>query len=93
LPKAAPQTLSATSRGHKELSQQTKDKLSQLIMETGDQLVGNSVPVTLNGYTYHPQTQDILLFFTRETPSSALGGLYIFPNDPNVPNAPAPACP
>jgi len=64
-----------------------------VIMETGDQLVGNAVPVTLNGYTYHPQTQDILQFFTRETPSSALGGLYIFPNDPNVPNAPAPACP
>lgn len=63
-----------------------------VIMETGDQLVGNSVPVTLHGYTYHPQTQDILQYFTRETPSSALGGLYRFPDDPNVPNAPAPIC-
>jgi hypothetical protein len=64
-----------------------------VIMETGDQLVGNSVPVTLHGYTYHPQTQDILQYFTRETPSSALGGLYRFPDDPNVPNTPAPICP
>jgi hypothetical protein len=62
------------------------------IMETGDQLVGHSVPVALNGFTYHPQTQDILEWFTRETPSSALGGLYIFPRDPAVPNTPAPAC-
>jgi hypothetical protein len=63
------------------------------IMETGDQLVGNTVPVTINGFVYHPQTQDILQFFTRETPSKALGGLYIFPQDPNVPNVPAPPCP
>jgi hypothetical protein len=62
------------------------------IMETGDQLVGNTVPVTINGFTYHPQTQDILQYFTRETPSSALGGLYRFPDDPNVPNTPAPIC-
>ena len=47
------------------------------IMETGDQLVGNTVPVTINGFTYHPQTQDVLQWFTRETPSSALGGLSI----------------
>lgn len=24
------------------------------LMETGDQLVGNTVPVTINGFTYHP---------------------------------------
>jgi hypothetical protein len=63
------------------------------IMETGDQLVGNTVPVTINGFTYHPQTQDVLQWFTRETPSSALGGLYRFPDDPSVPNTPAPPCP
>lgn len=62
------------------------------LMETGDQLVGHSVLVPLNGYTYHPQTQDILQFFTRESPSSALGQAYIFPNDPTVPNVPAGAC-
>ena len=62
------------------------------IMETGDQLVGNTVPVTINGFTYHPQTQDVLQWFTREIPSSALGGLYRFPDDPVVPNTPAPAC-
>ncbi|HEY1906688.1 MAG TPA: hypothetical protein VGG91_11640 [Myxococcaceae bacterium] len=62
------------------------------IMETGDQLVGHSVPVALNGFIYHPQTQDILQWFIREVPSSALGGLYIFPNDPTVTNAPAPPC-
>ena len=62
------------------------------IMETGDQLVGHSVPVTLSGFTYHPPTQDILQWFTRESPSSALGNLYIFPNDPTVPNLPAPPC-
>jgi hypothetical protein len=48
-------------------------------METGDQLVRNSVPVTINGFTYHPQTQDVLQWFTREKLSSALGGLYRFP--------------
>jgi len=62
------------------------------IMETGDQLVGHSVPVTINGFTYHPQTQDILQWFTREVPSSALGGLYTFPGDPTVANVPAPVC-
>ncbi len=62
------------------------------IMETGDQLVGNTVPVTIGGFTYHPQTQDVLQWFTRETPSSALGGLYRFPDDPNVPKTPAPVC-
>ena len=62
------------------------------LLETGDQLVGHSVPVALNGFIYHPQTQNLLQWFTRETPSSALGGRYIFPNDPAVPNAPAPAC-
>jgi hypothetical protein len=61
-------------------------------METGDQLVGNTVPVTINGFTYHPQTQDILQWFTRETPSSVLGGVYRFPDDPGVANTPAPAC-
>jgi hypothetical protein len=62
-------------------------------METGDQLVGKTVPVTINGFTYHPQTQDVLQWFTRETPSSTLGGLYRFPDDPGVPNPPAPPCP
>jgi hypothetical protein len=35
---------------------------------------------------------DILQWFTREVPSSALGGLYTFPSDLNVPNTPAPVC-
>lgn len=63
------------------------------LMETGDQLVGNTVPVLINGFNYHPQTQDILQYFTRETPSTALGGSYIFPADPGVTNAAAPPCP
>ena len=55
------------------------------ILETGDQLVGFSVPVGLNGFTHHPQTENILQWFTRETPSSALGGLYRFPTTRRCP--------
>lgn len=62
------------------------------LLETGDQLVGSSVPVDLNGFTYHPQTQDVLQFFSREDPSSALHGTYRFPEDPSVPNVFSAAC-
>ena len=39
-----------------------------------------SFEVALNGFTYHPQTQALLQWFTRETPSSALDHAYSFPD-------------
>jgi len=36
-------------------------------------------PVTIGGFTYHPQTESILPWFTRESPSSAIDGAYSYP--------------
>jgi hypothetical protein len=55
----------------------------QANLETGDPvevLPNAAFPVTLNGFTYHPQTEAILPWFSRETPSSAIGGAYTYPD-------------
>ena len=52
-------------------------------LETGDPLEvlpHPDFPVTINGFTYHPQTEAILPWFAREVPSSALGGAYSYPD-------------
>jgi hypothetical protein len=66
-------------------------------LETGDPvevLAHTASPVTLHGQTYHPQTEALLQWFTRETPSSAYHGAYSFPDltaltGPSVACAPA----
>ena len=50
-----------------------------------------SFEVALNGFTYHPQTQALLQWFTRETPSSALDHAYSFP-DTSALKTPSQAC-
>jgi hypothetical protein len=57
-------------------------------LETGDpvEVTDNAgYPVTINGYTYHPQTEALLQWFTQEVPSSAFGGAYSFPDATALP--------
>jgi hypothetical protein len=57
--------------------------LCQDNLEVGDVIEGlpNGVfPITLNGFTYHPQNEALLQWFAFESPSSAIGGAYSYPN-------------
>ena len=53
-------------------------------LEVGDVVEGlpqTSYAITMsNGYTYHPQNVALLQWFEFESPSSALGGAYSYPN-------------
>jgi hypothetical protein len=52
-------------------------------LEVGDVIEGlpNQVfPIKFNGMTYHPQNVALLQWFEFESPSSALGGAYSYPN-------------
>lgn len=66
----------------------------QTILETGDPLEflsSNAFPVTMNGFTYHPQVEALLEWFERQVPSTAFDGAYSFP-DTTMLTAPL-ACP
>jgi hypothetical protein len=55
----------------------------QAILEVGDiieNLPNPSQPITLNGFTYHPQTLGLLQWFEGINPSDAFGGDYSFPD-------------
>lgn len=57
--------------------------LCQNNLETGDVVEGlanATFPMTMNGFTYHPQNEALLQWFEFESPSSALGGAYSYPN-------------
>ena len=65
----------------------------QANLETGDPvevLPNDAFPVNMNGFTYHPQTEALLPWFSREAPSSALGGAYTYPDTTlvTVPSSP-----
>jgi len=60
-------------------------------LETGDPAEGHTFPVTLHDFTYHPQTEALLQWFSRENPSTAFGGAYSYPN-PSVLTSPSLAC-
>ena len=52
-------------------------------LETGDVIEGLSnatYPITMNGFTYHPQNEALLQWFEFEVPSDAFQGAYSFPN-------------
>jgi hypothetical protein len=53
-------------------------------LEDGDVVegLGNATfPITMpNGFTYHPQNEALLQYFTREIPSSAIDGAFSYPN-------------
>ena len=64
-------------------------------LQTGDPLVAMphaGFPVTVDGFTYHPQNEALLQWFARETPSTAIDGAYSFP-DESLLRAPASPCP
>lgn len=53
-------------------------------LEDGDVVEGlphASYPVTLNGFTYHPQNESLLQWFRFEDHSSAIDGAYSYPNE------------
>jgi hypothetical protein len=70
----------------------------QNILEVGDiieNLANPSQPITLHGFTYHPQTLALLQWFEGKAPSDAINGDYSFPDatvltSPFVPCAPPP---
>lgn len=66
----------------------------QNILEVGDVVEATpnpSFPVTLNGFTYHPQTLGLLQWFEGITPSDAINGDYSFPgNNLTSPFTPCP---
>lgn len=64
------------------------------LLEVGDIIENFSpdyLPVTLNGFTYHPQTLALLQWFEGITPSDALNGQYSFPA--TILTTPFVACP
>jgi len=55
----------------------------QPVMEVGDVIEGldnATFPITLNGYTYHPQNEALLPWFEFQSPSQALNGAYSYPD-------------
>lgn len=66
----------------------------QANLETGDPLevLNNAAfPITMNGFVYHPQTEALLPWFSRETPSSAISGAYTYP-DTSLVTVPSQPC-
>jgi hypothetical protein len=52
-------------------------------LETGDLIVGlanPTFPITLDGVTWHPQTEALLPWFAGVTPSKAIHGAYSYPD-------------
>jgi hypothetical protein len=52
-------------------------------LEVGDVIEGlpqTVFPVKMNGRTYHPQNEALLQWFEFQSPSTALGGAYSYPN-------------
>jgi hypothetical protein len=58
------------------------------VLETGDVIEGlpnATFPITLNGFVYHPQNEALQQWFKFESPSSALGQAYSYPDTTVVP--------
>lgn len=65
----------------------------QDLMEVGDvieDLPNPTYPVTVNGYTYHPQTEALLPWFEFQTNSSAIDNAYSYPNEDALTSLSAP---
>ncbi|HUC77450.1 MAG TPA: hypothetical protein VMS04_19275, partial [Vicinamibacterales bacterium] len=43
-------------------------------------LPNSTFPMTMNGFTYHPQNEALLQWFQFQMPSDALDGAYSYPN-------------
>ena len=58
------------------------------VLETGDVIEGlpkATFPITLNGFVYHPQNEALQQWFKFESPSSALGQAYSYPDTTVLP--------
>ena len=65
----------------------------QDLMEDGDvieDLPNPTYPVTVNGFTYHPQTEALLPWFMFEKNSSAIDNAYSYPNEDALTSLSAP---
>ena len=59
-------------------------------LETGDVIEGlnNAVfPITMNGFTYHPQNEALLQWFESKPVSDALHGAFSYPDETVLPSA------
>jgi hypothetical protein len=57
-------------------------------LETGDVIEGlpnATYPITLSGFTYHPQNEAILQYFAGVTPSNAVDAAYSYPDTTVLP--------
>jgi hypothetical protein len=66
----------------------TNGQQCQNNLETGDPVEVTAhpgFPVTLHGFTYHPQTEALLQWFSRKTPSDAIDGAYSYPDETALP--------
>lgn len=57
--------------------------LCQNNLETGDVIEGlpnATYPITMNGYTYHPQNEALLQWFAAQSPSNAINHSYSYPD-------------
>ena len=66
-------------------------------LETGDPVEVLSpdlvtFPVTIGGFTYHPQNEALLQWFAQVSPSNALDGAYSYPNESSL-TSPSISCP
>lgn len=64
-------------------------------LETGDPLAlmpNAGFPVSIEGFTYHPQNQVLMQWFQRGTTSDAFEGAFSFP-DQSIVTGPSQACP
>jgi hypothetical protein len=65
-------------------------------LETGDPLVGFAHPMAdpnHPGRVYNPQNQALLQWFSRVSPSDAIGGVYTYPDDMSLVGFPVPSSP
>ena len=63
------------------------------VLETGDVIEGlpnATFPVNLNGFLYHPQNEGLQQWFKFQSPSSALGEAYSYPDTTVLPQLSAP---
>jgi hypothetical protein len=66
-------------------------------LETGDPVEVlapdlRTFPVTIGGFTYHPQNEALLQWFAQVSPSNALDGAYSYPNESSL-TSPSLSCP
>jgi hypothetical protein len=59
-------------------------------LETGDVIEGldnATYPITMNGFTYHPQNEALLQWFESKHTSDAIDGAFSYPNESVLPTA------